>query len=137
MCAASPRIPVEDSQSSGTNRPSINLRLALPPAPWAISICGSWKRILEVTAVAISILPLGRGADVGEHGRLAMLVIKVGRAGAFGRDHQRADRMLRRAFIAEKFALRRLQHSLQHFAALRGFRIGNAQARHVEALLGV
>src|SRR5580693_8817307 len=109
MCAASPRIPEEGSQSRGTNKPSINLRLALPPAPCAISICGSWKRILEVTAVAISILPLGRGADVGKHGRLAMLVIEVRRARAFGRNHQRADGMLGRAFVAEKFALRRLE----------------------------
>ena len=30
----------------GANRPSTSLRLALPPAPWAISICGSRKRTL-------------------------------------------------------------------------------------------
>ena len=31
---------------SGANRPSTSLRLALPPAPWDISICGSRKRSL-------------------------------------------------------------------------------------------
>src|SRR5580693_5199599 len=114
MCAASPRIPEEGSQSRGTNKPSINLRLALPPAPCAISICGSRKRILEVTAVAIAICPLGRGADVGEHGRLAMFVIKIRRARALGRNHQRADGMLGSTFIAKKFALRGLEHTFQN-----------------------
>ena len=35
------------SHSSGANRPSTSRRLALPPAPCAISICGSRNRILR------------------------------------------------------------------------------------------
>ena len=62
-----------------------------------------------------------------------MLVIVIGRAGAFRRHHQRSDRMLGRALLAEQLALRRLQHALQHFPALRGLRIGDPHARHGEA----
>ena len=44
----------------------------------------------------------------------------VGGAGALGRHHQRAERRLRRAGGAEHLALPRLQHALQHLAALAG-----------------
>ena len=42
--AASPSGSRELLHSSGANSPSTSLRLALPPAPCAISICGSRKR---------------------------------------------------------------------------------------------
>ena len=69
--------------------------------------------------------------------RFAMLVIIVRGAGAFRRYHQRADGMFRRALLAEQLALRRLEDAFQYFAALRGFRIGDADAGDGEALLGV
>ena len=40
--------------------------------------------------------------------------------------------MLGRALVAEQLALRRLQHALQHLAALRGFRIGDPHAGNRE-----
>ena len=76
-----------------------------------------------------------RGIRDGD--RFAMLVIVVGRARAFGRNHQRADRLFGRAFASEKFALRGLEHAFQDFAALRGFGVGHADAGNSEALLGV
>src|SRR5208282_3167379 len=45
--------------------------------------------------------------------------------------------MFRRAFIAEQFALRGLEHTLQYLAALRGFGIGHSNARHIEAALRI
>ena len=54
-CAASPSGSEDESKRTGANRPSIKRRLALPPAPCAISICGSRKRILGV-AEAMAIL---------------------------------------------------------------------------------
>ena len=69
--------------------------------------------------------PSTRGLDGGGvHG-----VPIVGGAGAFARDHQGADRMLGIAFGPEELALRRLEHALEHFAALRAARIGDAHAR--------
>ena len=44
--AESPSGSLDEPNRSGANRPSINRRLAMPPAPWAISICGSRKRTL-------------------------------------------------------------------------------------------
>ena len=42
--------------------------------------------------------------------------------------------MFRRALFAEQFALMRLEHAFQNFAALRGLGIGDAHAGNVEAL---
>ena len=67
----------------------------------------------------------------------SMLVVIVGRARAFGRNHQRADGAFRRALLAEQLALRRFQHALQHLAALRRLGIGDAHAGHIEALLRI
>ena len=44
---------------------------------------------------------------------------------------------LRRARGAEDLALPRLDHALQHLAALAGLGIGDAHAGHREAQLGV
>jgi len=45
--------------------------------------------------------------------------------------------MLRRALTAKKFALVRLQYTLQDFSALRGLGIGHSNAGHIESLLCV
>src|SRR5579862_8056898 len=45
--------------------------------------------------------------------------------------------MLRRALFAKELALRGLEHALQHFSALRGFRIRHAHPWNFEALLCV
>ena len=47
ICAASPSGPCEEPKRMGANNPSTSLRLAFPPAPCAISICGSRNLILE------------------------------------------------------------------------------------------
>ena len=65
------------------------------------------------------------------------LVVVVGGAGALGRHHQRADRRLRRARRAEHLALPRLEHALEHLAALAGLGVGHPHARHREPPLGV
>ena len=69
--------------------------------------------------------------------RLAVHVVVVGGAGAFGRHHQRADRLLGRALLAEQLAVLRLEHALEHLAALRRLGVGDANAGHLEARLGV
>src|SRR5471030_2641326 len=66
-----------------------------------------------------------------------MLVIVIRRAGAFRRHHQRADRLVGSALLAEQLALRRLQHALQHLPALSGLRIGDSHARYGKAAFGV
>jgi hypothetical protein len=63
--------------------------------------------------------------------------VVVGGAGALARDHARPDRPLRRARGAEDLALPRLDHALEHLAALARLRVGDADARHAEAQLGV
>ena len=45
--------------------------------------------------------------------------------------------MFRSAFIAEQFALRRLEHALENLSTLRGFGVGNPGAGDREALLGI
>src|SRR5271170_5420288 len=45
--------------------------------------------------------------------------------------------MFGRTLLREEFALRRLQHTFENFAALRGFRIGNSHSGDVETALGV
>ena len=55
--------------------------------------------------------------------------VVVGGAGALGRDHAGADRRLRRAGGAEHLALPRLEHALEHLAALAGLRVGDPDTR--------
>jgi len=45
--------------------------------------------------------------------------------------------MLRRALTAEELALMWLEHAFQNFTALGCPGIGDANSRHIEALLGV
>ena len=101
---------------------------ALPPAPCAISICGSRNRIGAEVAVRRTRRQAGVRIRSARRG-LPMLVVVVGRARAFRRHHQRADRVLGRALLAEQLALGGLEHALQHLAALRGLRVGDPHAR--------
>src|SRR5215468_4950403 len=135
MCAASPSGPEAAPKRRGAKRPSTSLRLAMPPAPWAISICGSRNLIL--------LAEMAMGGSVSERHRVSdghgfvMLIVVVSRAGAFRRNHQGADRCLRCAFAAEEFALRGFEDALENLAALRGVGIRNTHAGDREALLGV
>ena len=61
----------------------------------------------------------------------------VGSASTFRRHHKGAKRLLRRAGLAEDFALPRLDDALQNLAALAGFGIGDAKRRHAEFALRV
>src|SRR5215831_7635570 len=131
-CAASPSGSKEPPSSIGAMRPSASLRLALPPAPCAISICVSRKRNL---GAAVLMFPLSGHRNIGQC--FAVLVVVVGSAGALGRNHQGSDGMLRSTFGSEQLALSGLQHALQDLAALRSFRIGHADARHGETALGI
>ena len=45
--------------------------------------------------------------------------------------------MLRRAFLAEQFALSGFQDAFEHFSALRRLGVGDANPWNVEAALGV
>ena len=63
--------------------------------------------------------------------------VVVGGAGALGGDHAGADRPLGRAGGAEHLALPRLDHALEHLAALARLRVGDAHAGHAEAQLRV
>src|SRR5579863_1421369 len=98
-----------------------------------MSICASRKRILTGAVVMLHRREI-RERSVGLIS-LAMLVLIIGRAGAFVRYHQRADGVLRRTLLAEQLALRGLQHALQNFAALRGFGVGDADAGNGENAL--
>src|SRR3954470_13322944 len=64
-------------------------------------------------------------------------VVVVGRAGALGRDHARADRSLGRARGAEDLALPRLYDALQNLAALARLGIRDAHAGDAPAQLRV
>src|SRR5215213_6196174 len=63
--------------------------------------------------------------------------VVVGGTGALARYHAGPDRPLRRARGAEHLALERLDHALEHLAALARLRIGHAHARHGVAELRV
>src|SRR5262245_25936316 len=58
-------------------------------------------------------------------------------AGALARHHERTHGGFRRARGTEYLALVRLDHALQHFAALARLRIGDLGRRHGELALGV
>src|SRR6185312_3541649 len=75
-----------------------------------------------------------RGADVCNG--LASEVM-VGSAGAFGGDHERAERTFGRAGGSKYLALPGLEDPLQYFTALAGFWIGDADAADVKAHFGV
>ena len=45
--------------------------------------------------------------------------------------------MFRRALLAKKLALSGLEHTFQHFAALRGLRVGDAHSGNFEALFRI
>lgn len=45
--------------------------------------------------------------------------------------------MLGRALASKEFTLMRLEYALQDLSTLRGFGIGHANSRHLEALFGV
>ena len=119
--------------------------MALPPAPWAIVICSS--RNFARLPRAVSMIPrifCSRSettAGVGASHDLPLAreatEVVVGGARALRRDHARADRPLGRAGRAEHLALPRLDHALQHLAALAGLGVGDAHAGHAEAPLGV
>src|SRR5262245_45790792 len=127
--AASPSsTPVVPDMSAGTINPSTRRRLALPPAPCAMSICASAKTVRRRTTVDIS---AGRG------GLASMHVVEVRGAGPFRRHHQRPDGLLGRTLAREQLALVRLQDALQHLAALRGLRVSHLNGRDAEAGLGV
>src|SRR5204863_5288922 len=112
-CRLAASVNGSGTPSSGATSPSMRRRLAVPPAPCAISICASLKIAGAAKIVAIS--------DCRR--RAAMDVAEIGGAGALGRHHQRAHGALGRALASEQLALVRLQHALEHFSALRGFRI--------------
>ena len=63
--------------------------------------------------------------------------VVVGGTSSLGGDHARPDRGLRSARGAEHLALPRLDRTLQHFAALAGFRVHDTYARHVKQKLCV
>src|SRR5689334_7875005 len=126
--AASPSDSSSGPAKSGASRPSTRRRLARPPAPCAMSIWASRKRM--ACSSVISDLPHRRR-------RLPASIVVVRRAGPFGGDHERADRMLRGALPAEQLALVGLEHALQHLAALGGLGVGHPHTGKAEATLGV
>ena len=141
--AASPKGSVA-SVKMGTSKPSISRRVALPPAPWAISICGS----LNFTLHAIYESSIGcmnhaprKAPPTGfmfvtfffffffffflkkmRRSRRSCDVRSCSRPRRNPRtNHQGADRPLRRAFVAEQLALAGFSTPLRtspHCAAL-------------------
>src|ERR1051325_8585247 len=69
--------------------------------------------------------------------RLVMLIVVIGRARSFRRNHKGSNGLFGRTFAAKEPTLMRFQHAFQNFAALRRFRIGHAHAGYGESLLGV
>src|SRR5262249_24704126 len=126
--ASSRRASLARSIPAGTMSRSTSRLLALPPAPCAMSMCASAN---DTRGTAMVLMSDRRG------GRPPVHVVVVGGARALRRHHQRADRKFRRAFAAEQLALMRLQHALEHFAALRGLGIGDLHSGHLESALGV
>src|SRR5450755_3384432 len=161
---ASPRaasVAEPSAAKAGSNNPSINVCVALPPAPWASVICLSRNRAFFARAVSMiwstrsSRLvmltppppPPRSGAQYPRYAfedasyRLALpgipAEVVVRRARALGRHHAGADRVLGRAGRSEHLALPRLDHPLEHLAALAGLGIGDPHVGGREALLGV
>src|SRR5579859_2491732 len=132
-------------ENAGTSRPSISVCVALPPAPWAIVIWLSRKRSgLARTVSMISRTRCSRSVGAAWWANSDDLtlageapVVVVGGAGPLGRDHARPDRVLGRARAPEHLALPGLDHALQDLAALAGLRVGDADAGHLVANLGV
>ena len=90
-------------------------------------------------AVAVAVaraLPRGEHTLAIASTRVPAEVVVRG-AGAFGRDHARADWSLRRARGAEHLAFPGLEHSLEHLAALARLGVGDTDAGHGEHLLRV
>src|SRR5262245_16734329 len=119
--AASPSDP--HAPTSGAISPSTRRRLAVPPAPCAISICVSVKR----RALGNAIVDISH-----RRRRSAVHVAEVGGTGAFRGHHERTDRAFRRALATEQLALMRFENAFEDLATLRGFRIGDLHARHRE-----
>src|SRR5919204_4096211 len=126
--AASPSGASSGLASSWRKSPSTNAWVALPPAPCASVTCSSLifgvSRRRRSTASSTS-----RSRELTP---VEPPIVVVSRAGAFGGDHARADRPLGRARRSEHLALPRLDHALQHLAALARLGIGYADARDVE-----
>src|SRR5262249_22513828 len=113
----------------GTMSPSTRRRLAFPPAPCAMSICAS-RNVGVPGAVSVAI-------SAGGGARSAVNVAEISGARALGRNHERADRQLGRAFAGEQLALVWFQHAFEDFAALRRFRICDGDARYLKACFGI
>src|SRR5207248_9575668 len=64
-------------------------------------------------------------------------VVVVRGTGAFAGNHGGAQRMSRRAFLAEGPALRRLDHAAQHISGTAQLRLFGVDAGDVEPLLGI
>ena len=114
-----------------TNTSSIRSFIALPPPPWASVTVGTWTRPSDRarTGAATFMLIASRWLEPA--------ILIIGGAGAFGRNHQRAERRLRRAGGAERLALDGLDDASQHFAALAGLGIGDRHIRDREFALCV
>ena len=131
---------------------SIRSWLDLPPAPWESVICSS--RILRRGRRRRSSIASRTSSSSGRSaGAVALHQRRApSRAGAGRRDGRSCSRRrrrpreetmqvpigcLRRAGGAEHLALPRLDHALEHLAALAGLRVGDPHAGHLEADLGV
>ena len=146
------RVEQRVAERAAGTRPRSGAWVDFPPAPWDRVMCssrslraGRRRRCSIASSTSCSALgcrgvTLAAIAVVAAPGRRRpreSAVVVVRRAGALARDHAGADRAVGRAGRAEHLALPRLDHALEHLAALARLRVGDPDARHLEAQLGV
>src|SRR6476646_6098164 len=76
-------------------------------------------------------------ANACSFGHLQTAVEVIGRARALARHHRRAERGTRRALLAERGALVRLDQTLQHLTAAAQRRLLGVDVADVEAVFGI
>ena len=96
------------------------------------------ERLVDPARLALDLGPGGHAlARLGDPVAVHPAEVVVGGAGALGGHHAGPDRGLRRARGAEHLALPRLEHALEHLAALAGLRVGDPHPGHLEQPLRV
>src|SRR5690349_14526312 len=127
--AESPRSRPAASPYAGRNKCSMSSADMAPPPPWPITTNGVSRRGTGQVHESKS------NVVTSHHFESAVRV--VGGARTFGRHHRGAERVARRALLAERRAFVRLDQALQHLARAAQWRLVGVDVPDVETVLGV
>src|SRR6185437_13116898 len=127
--AESPSSRPAASPYAGRNKCSMSSADMAPPPPWPITTNGVSRRGTGQVHESKS------NVVTSHHFESAVRV--VGGARTFGRHHRGAERVARRALLAERRALVRLDQALQHLAGAAQWRLVGADVADREAVFGV